>query len=546
MADRARARRRACTPTPTGWRPLQVWGMGIASQDLTGDGYPRCSSPARATTSCRRSTTAPAAPTLRGHRARARRHRPPPVRRRRRAAVDRLAPRVRGRQQRRLRRPVRQPRATSRRRPSYATRDPSNLLHRPAGRHVRGRRRGGGHRRLRPGRGRGARRPQPRRAARPRRRQPARARHAVAQRRRRRRRPTGADGQLDRGRARSRPARTSTPSGRGSRCAVGDRTVSARGHRRRRPRRRPARLDPLSGSVTPTGPRSACQWPDGEVGPWMTVGADQFVTIERGAASSRRRCDASRRRASDAMTATVEPASPTSTLPDFGMPGREPLLPASIYADRLERLRARMDARGYDHIVVWARSGAQRQHRLPHRVRPALRGGGADRRAGADREPGDPASATSATASAEAAPLPMRRLRFQDLSLPGQPRDRSRPLPEILADEGIGAGGAGRGRRLEDLREPRDDRGSRRSSSTSCGDATGPAGLVENATDLLIDPADGLRVINEVEQLAAFEWAACQTSHGVRDAVDRPPAGDDRAGGGRAARAGTARRCRAT
>ena len=23
-----------------GWRPLQVWGMGIASQDLTGDGYP--------------------------------------------------------------------------------------------------------------------------------------------------------------------------------------------------------------------------------------------------------------------------------------------------------------------------------------------------------------------------------------------------------------------------------------------------------------------------------------------------------------------------
>ena len=45
---------------------------------------------------------------------------------------------------------------------------------------------------------------------------------------------------------------------------------------------------------------------------------------------------------------------------------------------------------------------------------------------------------------------------------------------------------------------------------------TGPAGLVENATDLLIDAADGLRVINEVDQLAAFEWAACQTSNGVR------------------------------
>ena len=46
---------------------------------------------------------------------------------------------------------------------------------------------------------------------------------------------------------------------------------------------------------------------------------------------------------------------------------------------------------------------------------------------------------------------------------------------------------------------------------------TGPSGAVENATDLLIDSADGLRVINEVEQLAAFEYAACQTSQGIRE-----------------------------
>ena len=42
--------------------------------------------------------------------------------------------------------------------------------------------------------------------------------------------------------------------------------------------------------------------------------------------------------------------------------------------------------------------------------------------------------------TAGAAPLPMRRHLFQDLSLPGQPRDRSRPLGEILGGEGIGAG----------------------------------------------------------------------------------------------------------
>ena len=42
---------------------------------------------------------------------------------------------------------------------------------------------------------------------------------------------------------------------------------------------------------------------------------------------------------------------------------------------------------------------------------------------------------------AGAAPLAMRRHLFQDFSLPGQPRDRSRPLAEILAAEGIRDGG---------------------------------------------------------------------------------------------------------
>ncbi len=117
-----------------------------------------------------------------------------------------------------------------------------------------------------------------------------------------------------------------------------------------------------------------------------------------------------------------------------------------------------------------------------------------------------------------AAPLPVRPVRFQDLSLPGQARDNSRPLDETLRDEGIGPGSrvgvvgwktyANRATieapafLVDELRS-----------------AVGTAGLVENATDLLIDAADGLRVINEVEQLAAFEWAACQTSRSVRNVL---------------------------
>ena len=64
----------------------------------------------------------------------------------------------------------------------------------------------------------------------------------------------------------------------------------------------------------------------------------------------------------------------------------------------------------------------------------------------------------------------------------------------------------------------------------------GPSGSVRNATGLLIDPGDGLRVINEVEQLAAFEYAACQTSQGVRNLLFGLRPGLTEARGGSAAR----------
>ena len=216
------------------------------------------------------------------------------------------------------------------------------------------------------------------------------------------------------------------------------------------------------------------------------------------------------------MTASRRARLVDVALPDFGMPVTEPLLPVSIYADRMERLRARMDERGYDHIVVWG----DREHSAniayltgfdPRFEEAVLVVGPRN----------DPAHVPAILLGnecyglGEVAPLPMRAVLFQDLSLPGQARDRSRPLNEILSDEGIGrnsqigvVGWKTYSRRdtieapaflVDELRR-----------------ASGPGGLVENANDLLIDAADGLRVVNEVEQLAAFEWAACQTSSGVR------------------------------
>jgi len=199
-------------------------------------------------------------------------------------------------------------------------------------------------------------------------------------------------------------------------------------------------------------------------------------------------------------------------LPDFGMPAERPEIPARMYADRLERLRERAAEEGYDRLVVYAdrehSAGISYLTGFDPRFEEAILIVGPG---------GRPAVmvGNECRGLAENAPLPMRTILFQDLSLPGQPRDRSAPLAEILAGEGIGSGTkvgvigwksyANRGwieapaYLVDELRR-----------------LTGATGKVENANGILIDAGNGLRTINEVEQLAAFEYAACQTSDGVR------------------------------
>jgi hypothetical protein len=199
-------------------------------------------------------------------------------------------------------------------------------------------------------------------------------------------------------------------------------------------------------------------------------------------------------------------------LPDFGAAGPKPEIPAELYRTRLAQLRERAAERGWDRVVVYA----DREHSAnlaflsgfdPRFEEALLIVGGEER----------PAIlvGNECWGMAGAAPLPMRRHLFQDLSLPSQPRDRSRPLAEILADEGIRAGSRVGVVGWKTYAEP----GMSDAPSYLVDELrrlTGPSGSVENATDLLIDAADGLRVINGVEQLAVLEHAACQTSNGVR------------------------------
>ena len=208
-------------------------------------------------------------------------------------------------------------------------------------------------------------------------------------------------------------------------------------------------------------------------------------------------------------------------LPEFGTPEAMPEIPARVYAARLERLRERMERRGFERLVLYA----DREHSanvsylsgFDPRFEEALVIVG-------PRDEPAVLTGNECFGAAGAAQLPMRRHLFQDFSLPSQPRNRSRPLAEILRDEGIApgtrvgvVGWKSYGRPdMTDLPAYLVD---------ELRALTGEAGAVENATDLLIDAAAGLRVINEVEQLAFFEWAACHTSEGVKRLLFGLPVG---------------------
>jgi hypothetical protein len=198
-------------------------------------------------------------------------------------------------------------------------------------------------------------------------------------------------------------------------------------------------------------------------------------------------------------------------LPSFGPPAVMPVLPASLYAARLERLRRAAAERGFDALLLYA----DREHSASISWLTGFDPRFEEAIVVISRED-DPAIlvGNECYGMAGAAPLPMRRHLHQDLSLPDQPRDRSRSIDEVLADEGVGPGA-----RVGVI-------GWKAYSDPAWLDVpswladrvralAGPSGSVVNATGLLIDPRDGLRTINEPEQIAAFEYASVHTSGGI-------------------------------
>jgi hypothetical protein len=212
-----------------------------------------------------------------------------------------------------------------------------------------------------------------------------------------------------------------------------------------------------------------------------------------------------------------QPVLTSITLPDFGLPVTEPTLPRSLYMARIDRLRSAMARLQLDTVVIYG----DREHvaniswatGYDPRFEEALFVVTRDRRptlfAGNEGYP-----------YAEIAAGDFDRVLWQQLSLMGQPRDKDKGLVPMLQQAGLRPGmaiGLAGWKVYEDEAGRYDpDWFETPHYLVSTLKSFGP---VRNIADVLMNPVDGLRILNEADQIARFEYAATLSSQGIKNFV---------------------------
>lgn len=214
-------------------------------------------------------------------------------------------------------------------------------------------------------------------------------------------------------------------------------------------------------------------------------------------------------------------------LPEFGLPTTQPTIPASLYRQRLQRLVARAQDEGDDVLVVYG----DREH-FPNlayltgydpRFEESLLV--IDLKRYGEQKPlllvGN-----EGIGYANVSPVKedLEIVLFQSMSLLGQPRGESRSLADILR-----SGGVAQGKQIgvagwkyfsaEDGADSAEWIEIPSYIVDSLRQLVGSSGRVRNAGHLFMDAATGLRSTNEVEQLAAFEFAETFASQSVRNVL---------------------------
>ena len=208
-------------------------------------------------------------------------------------------------------------------------------------------------------------------------------------------------------------------------------------------------------------------------------------------------------------------------LPQFNMPSLQPAIPAATYEARIDAALERAARAGYDALIVYG----DREHsaNIAYLTGYDPRFEEALLILQAGRKPalllGNEGMGYSAIS-----PVDLERVLYQTFSLLGQPRGDSPLLSDILTDAGLV-----RGMRLGivgwksfDTREAADPAHTLEIPAfivEVLADIVGDRGLLCNATELFMNPVDGLRAINDVDQLAYFEFASSYSSQALRNLI---------------------------
>jgi Creatinase/Prolidase N-terminal domain len=213
----------------------------------------------------------------------------------------------------------------------------------------------------------------------------------------------------------------------------------------------------------------------------------------------------------------------TIELPDFGQPTTEPQLEKPIYESRIAELHRRMAAHELDAVVIYG----DREHvaniswatgydpRFEEAICIVVPGRNPTLLVGNEGFP-----------YAETAHGVFDRMLWQPLSLMGQPRDRYEPLDEILRRSGLKPGmriGLAGWKGFETEAGVFDS--SWFETPHYLVSALQKLGTITNAALLFMHPTKGLRSINELDQLARFEFAAALSSSAIRRAITSVRAG---------------------
>jgi hypothetical protein len=210
-------------------------------------------------------------------------------------------------------------------------------------------------------------------------------------------------------------------------------------------------------------------------------------------------------------------------IPDFGIPQHQPLISPAKYEQRIELARAWARNVGLDFLLVYGdrEHFANLAYLTDHdpRFEEALLV-----LASAGGQPSLILGNEGLTYS-ELMPITLERRLYQGFSLLGQKRDTNPRLEPVLRACGLRQGnrvGLVGWKYVTSVES--DDHEHWLDAPAFIVDAlrtlTGDPHLVTNATALFVDPVGGLRVINSVDQLAAFEFAATHCSQMGRNIIE--------------------------